>query len=154
MLSSKKKHDGAITAKYSSTEALGSENQRTRNRQQKFNSVGASQLPFLAGYRKNQQVVNNSGNILVEKNKAAKMIEVTYLDDDVVNFENARQDSQPTDSIRMSSALDMRKTSQESLNSTGKMSMRVEKSLARKFKRKMLDNQKIQNRISQMHVVD
>ena len=68
------------------------------------------------------------------------MIEVTYLDDDVVNFENARQDSQPTDSIRMSSALDMRKTSQESLNSTGKMSMRVEKSLARKFKRKMLDN--------------
>ena len=39
------------------------------------------------------------------------MIEVTYLDDDVVNFENARQDSQPTDSIRMSSALDMRKTS-------------------------------------------
>ena len=87
------------------------------------------------------------------------MIEVTYLDDDMVNFENVRQDSQPTDSIRMSSALDMRKTSQdmgsqESLNSTGKMSMRVEKSLARKFKRKMLDNQKIQNRLSQMHVVD
>ena len=57
----------------------------------------------------------------------------------------------------MNSALNMRKTSQgsqESITSAGKMSSRVEKSLARKFKRKMLENKKINNHIQQMHVVD
>ena len=102
--------------------------------------------------------MNNSGNILVEGdtrnstfyNLEAKVSQHNKAsakqtgEDDVVNFEMARQDSQPSmpESMVESAAFGVdRKGSQGSLASltSGKLSMRVEKAQARKFKRKMLD---------------
>ena len=73
-----------------------------------------------------------------------------------MNFEMARQDSQPSmpESMVESAAFGAGgKGSQESLASltSGKLSMRVEKAQARKFKRKMLEDEDWWDK---MHVVD